>query len=416
MNGLVEAADPSRIAVVADRSLTYGDLSADLFNYRNAATSGAVVNLVPKSAEQTIAGLVALDGWAREVHLIGSELTPPADHVDLAPAAGGELGSNSPQHGIDDQNHDEETGWVLYTSGTTGQPKPVRHTMASLMRTVSHSTRSSQLRWGLLYDSTRMAGLQVVLQSLATGATLVAPPAEAALAERIRDLTSEGVTALSGTPTLWRRILQLPTDGLELQQVTLGGEIADQAILNALRSRFPAARIAHIFASTETGAAFSVTDGKAGFPIEYLTDAPHGIRLRVQDGRLLVHSPRVSLADADGFVDTGDAVEVVADRVLFRGRVSGVVNVGGSSVWPERVEDILRNHPEVSDAVVAGKENPLAGNVLVASVVLKPGADPKATKKDLRAWVRERAPGSHVPATIKVVDDLALGSTGKVQR
>ncbi len=86
-------------------------------------------------------------------------------------------------------------------------------------------------------------------------------------------LVESGANAVSATPSLWRQILQLPVSaGWDLKQITLGGEIADQRVLDALTSAFPGARIVHVFASTETGAAFSVKDGREGFPVTYLTD------------------------------------------------------------------------------------------------------------------------------------------------
>ena len=81
----------------------------------------------------------------------------------------------------------------------------------------------------------------------------------------------EGVNAMSATPTLWRKILMSDASrSLALRSITLGGEIADQQVLSTLASTYPSARIRHIYASTEAGTGFSVTDGKAGFPVSFL--------------------------------------------------------------------------------------------------------------------------------------------------
>ncbi len=149
-------------------------------------------------------------------------------------------------------------------------------------------------------------------------------------------------------------------------------------ILDALAQRYPDARIVHVFASTETGAAFSVRDGRAGFPVSYLSEPPRGIELEIREGILHVRSPGVSTAGADGFASTGDIVEVVDDRVFFRGRASGVVNVGGTNVFPEQVEHLLRTHPDVRDALVTSVANALAGNLLVAQVVASDAVDAAA--------------------------------------
>jgi acyl-coenzyme A synthetase/AMP-(fatty) acid ligase len=380
--------------------LSHDDLRADALDLRSRVDRGGILHLRTDDAAVIAAAVVSLDGWAAEVHLVPSGL---------------ELDAQASEE-VDDG--DVLTRWVLYTSGTTGTPKAIAHTLASLSRTVVRDGGSvSSMVWGLLYDPNRMAGIQVVLQSVLSGARLVAPSLADPLGERIAALAAGGVDALSATPTLWRRILQLPnSERLDLRQITLGGEIADQPVLDALRHRYPQARIVHVFASTETGAAFSVSDGRAGFPLSYLTEAPRGIALEIRDGILHVHSPGASVAGPDGFASTGDIVEVVGDRVVFRGRASGVVNVGGANVWPEEVENLLRTHPAVVDAVVTATPNPLAGNLLVARVVAAPDAERAGLGKQLRVFVREHAPSTHVPATVKVVDELETSTAGKAVR
>lgn len=391
---------PGAAVESASHRLTSDDLAADALDFRSQVERGGVLRLRSDDAAVIAAAVVALDGWAGEVHLVPSGLD-----VDV-PESSTVSGDAEP------------TRWVLYTSGTTGVPKPIAHTLASLSRTVVRDGNDvSSMVWGLLYDPNRMAGIQVVLQSLLSGARLVAPALSDPLGQRIAALAAGGVDALSATPTLWRRILQLPGSAeLELRQITLGGEIADQPVLDALRHRYPHARIVHVFASTETGAAFSVSDGRAGFPVSYLRDAPRGISLEIREGILHVHSPGASVAGPDGFASTGDIVEIVDDRVVFRGRASGVVNVGGANVWPEEVEQLLRSHPDVADAVVTATPNPLAGNLLVARVVAAPDAETAGLGKTLRSFVRDRAPSTHVPATVKVVDQLETSASGKAVR
>ncbi len=99
------------------------------------------------------------------------------------------------------------------------------HDLALLSRTVSRMPASGGARWGLLYDPTRFAGMQVVLQALLGGGTLIAPDTAAPLSEQVAFLASRGCTHLSATPTLWRRLLMVPGHAeLSLRQATLGGD------------------------------------------------------------------------------------------------------------------------------------------------------------------------------------------------
>lgn len=391
-------------------------LRRDPFALRERVAREAEVALLTTDAALVAAALRALDGWAGVVHLVpgdaaGAVLTPALDVIGTDDVR---LGTGADT----DVTPLTTTRWVVYTSGTTGTPKAITHSLDSLTRTINPAAARTELVWGLLYDPNRMAGLQVLLQCLVTGSSLVAPDTHEPLRRRVERLVAAGVTALSATPTLWRQILQLPqAASWPLRQITLGGEIADQAVLTGLARTYPDARIVHVFASTETGAAFSVRDGRAGFPRDYLTDPPRGVTLDVRDGILFVHSPGVSAAGDDGFASTGDRVEIVDDRVLFRGRQTGVVNVGGSNVWPEEVETLLRDHPDVAEAAVEARANAMVGNMLVATVVLTAGADPETTGKTIRSWVRKHAAAtSHVPATIRVVEVIETSPAGKVKR
>ena len=112
------------------------------------------------------------------------------------------------------------------------------------------------------------------------------------------------------------------------QYVRLSGEIADQAILDQSRGGVPGCRIAHAFASTEAGVAFEVSDGLAGFPAELIGMRRDGVEMKVEDGTLRIRSPRNAARylgagapsrDADGFVDTGDLVELQRRALLLPG-------------------------------------------------------------------------------------------------
>ncbi|QTE29865.1 AMP-binding protein [Pengzhenrongella sicca] len=396
------------------RTWTRAALAADPLGARTKVALGSKVAVQTDSAAVVIAAVLALDGWAGAVHLLPpglrTELPPEVVRLDL------ELSDRPAGAVVGLPGSRVETRWVLYTSGTTGLPTSVEHSLASLTRTVRSTERTRSMVWGLLYNPTRMAGLQVLLQVLSSGALLVAPDPAARLSAKVAWMRDRSVTALSATPTLWRQMLQSgATHGWALTQLTLGGEIADQKVLDALAAEFPGARVTHVFASTETGAAFGVRDGLAGFPASYLEVAPGGIRLRIVEGILQVHSPAASVAGPDGFASTGDVVEVSGDRVLFRGRSSGIVNVGGSKVWPEDVERLLRTHPHVLDAVVSARVNAFTGSILVATIVPGPGA-PGDLAKTIRAWVKTRAPGHHVPAIVTAVPALAVSSAGKAER
>jgi acyl-coenzyme A synthetase/AMP-(fatty) acid ligase len=409
---------------IRDRSVTvtHAQLHSDAFGLRTHVPLGAAVALRGRRARTVAAAVLALEGWASRVDLLGPvEDTPEdADRVLIDDTLTSD--PTTPASGTvlpDGAGSETPTVWRLFTSGTTGAPKAIDHSLASLTRTVQRSRGdvTPGRTWGLVYEPTRLAGMQVLLQSLTNGDLLLDAASEEPLPERLRWLAEQQVDSLSATPTLWRQVLQSADPAsLPLRQITLGGEIADQLVLDALARAFPDARITHIFASTETGAAFAVNDGREGFPLSYLSDPPRGVRLEVRDGILFVEAPGTSAAGPDGFASTGDLVEVTDDRVIFLGRASGVVNVGGVKVAPEQVEAVLRAHPDVLDAVVRSRRNAFSGSILVADVVVAPDAPRENLSARLRAHVAAQLPSAHVPASVKVVPELSTSVTGKAGR
>jgi len=385
---------PTFTLVVGESSLSRDVLETASRELKLSAPRGGVIRVDDGSTEQVIHAILALEDHSRRIELVPEGLT-------LAPLD------------AEPQTFDSPTEWVIYTSGTSGEPKAVQHTLESLSRAVR--SVDGPRTWGLVYDPHRLAGLAVVLQALATESTLVDVRA-GKITEKVDAMREAGVTALSATPTLWRQMLQTGrTSGWALERITLGGEVSDQRTLDALAAEFPQARITHIFAASETGVAFAVGDGREGFPLAYLDSPPRGVALDIRDDILWVHSPNSSVAGADGFASTEDVVNVTDDRVLFVGRSSGMVNVGGSKVFPEQVESLIREHPAIADALVYAKSNPFSGSILLAKVIVLAGAE-GIQAAEIRRWVASRVPNHMVPAQIEIVDELPRSDNGKVVR
>lgn len=302
---------------------------------------------------------------------------------------------------------------LLPTSGTTGVPKLIRHGLDRLCGRL-RGTGDQDARWLLTYEPASFAGLQVILTALAAGAELVAAPGEGA-AGLARAAVAARVTRISGTPSFWRAFLMAVGAVLPpLASITLGGEAADQPLLDRLAAAFPGASLRHVYASTEAGSLFAVADGRAGFPAVWLDSGIDGVRLRIADGLLQVESPRAMLGKG-GWIDTGDRVTVVGERVLFAGRADGRVNVGGVKVSAEEAEALILAVPLVADALVTAVPNPITGHILTAAVVPVAGAGPAAVRAGVRDAVAGLVPAAR-PRVVTLVDMIPLDSTGKKRR
>lgn len=331
-----------------------------------------------------------------------------------------------------DRTAQYQTKWILLTSGTTGLPKMVVHTLLSLAGAIPHSSSPTRgVIWSTFYDIRRYGGLQIFLRAILTGTSLVLSSAQESTVDFLARAGSHGVTHISGTPSHWRRaLMSQAAKRISPEYVRLSGEIADQAILNQLQLAYPQARVAHAFATTEAGLAFEVNDGVAGFPANVIEHTP-GVEMKVEDGSLRIRSSRTAtcylgdhapvLRGVDGFVDTCDLIELRDSRYHFVGRRDGMINVGGLKVYPEEVEAVINRHPAVLMSLVKTKKNPVTGALVVADVVLKAvpqviNNDVKGLQHDILSLCRDALSSYKVPATINFVPALAVAESGKLIR
>jgi len=321
------------------------------------------------------------------------------------------------------------TSWLLLTSGTSGIPKIVRHDLDTLISAFATAPADHTV-WSTFYDIRRYGGMQILLRALVGGGSIVLSDAGEPLAGYLARVAEHRVTHISGTPSHWRRaIMSADTNVIQPRYVRMSGEIADQAIIDALKSAFPSASVAHAYASTEAGVGFPVDDGREGFPAAYLDAPKNGVALKVADGTLRLKSAGTAkgyvgeapgpLLDNEGFVDSGDVIEQRGDRCYFAGRRGGIINVGGLKVHPEEVEAVLNRHAAVSMSLVKARKSPITGAVVVADVVLDGQAgsqDQDALKASLIAHCKASLPAHKVPALIKIVPAIAVGQAGKLAR
>lgn len=393
--------------------------------------------------------LIELDGVARRIVLCPPDVP---DHQVAEVAAIAKVGvvvtdGTRPGPGIRDVRHVMcdprtfvptsareghcRTEWILLTSGTTGRPKLVAHTLASLADAIrSGGTAGGDAVWSTFYDIRRYGGLQVLLRALISGGSLILSGAGEPTGAFLGRAGANGLTHISGTPSHWRRALMSgEAHRISPRYVRLSGEIADQAILDRLKAFYPRGEVAHAFASTEAGVAFDVRDGLTGFPAELIRREGAAIEMRVLDGSLRIRSTRTAsryldddanpVVDEAGFVDTGDMVELRGDRYHFIGRREGIINVGGQKVHPEEVEAIINRHLAVQMSLVKARRNPITGSIVVADIVMKAPVehvDTERVKDEILHLCRSTLTPHKVPARIRFVPSLDVSASGKLAR
>jgi acyl-CoA synthetase (AMP-forming)/AMP-acid ligase II len=334
-------------------------------------------------------------------------------------------------HAVDDA----DDALVLFTSGTTGRPKPVAISHGVVAERLAfyaapvdpHAPAVLDMMSAPIFHIGGTLGLLIGLRS---GRTVVMLPRFTAAAW-LEAVERHRVSQTFIAPTMLQRILDHPDfarrDLSSLRQISYGAAAAPVALVERALDALPGVDFVNVFGQTETLGAYAALGaedhrarrklGSAGRPFP-------GVELRVVDvvtegdcatgavGQVWVRGAQNVTTD---WLRTGDLAFLDDDGYLHPvGRMSDTINRGGEKFGPIEVEEVLRSHPAVRDAGVCGVPDPELGQRVAAVVVTVNGeaVDPD----DLRSFAAERLARYKLPERIVFADDLPYSNLGKVSR
>ena len=334
---------------------------------------------------------------------------------------------------------------ILYTSGTTGQPKGAELTHAGLVRNAELTARTllkngpDDVMMGCL-PLFHVFGLTCGLNATVAAANTLTLLPRFDPAKALAIIGRDAVTIFEGVPTMYAAILHLP-DADPAMAATLrvcisGGASLPVEVLRGFEEKF-GCMILEGYGLSETSpvASFNLPDierkpGSIGVPIE-------GVQMRVvgddgqpvpagEIGEIAIRGHNVmkgywnkpeATAEAitDGWFRTGDMAKVDSDGYYYIvDRKKDLIIRGGYNVYPREIEEVLHEHPAVAEVAVIGIPHPELGEEVAAAVALKP--DATATPEELRAFARDKMAAYKYPRQIWLVDTLPKGPTGKILR
>lgn len=335
--------------------------------------------------------------------------------------------------------HPDDDQLVLFTSGTTGEPKGVRLTAGNLVASATASAFRLGVdpadRWLCCLPTYHMGGFAPLVRSVLYGTTVVVQrefePAATADA-----LVEYGVTGLSLVPTLLDRLLDEGWEPPEqLGTVLLGGAPASQALLD--RCEAADVPVYPTYGTTETASGIATATPAQAFANEGTVGQPHvnmdvtivdgdGIPCDAgQEGEIVVDGPAVT----PGYLDPATTAEAFGEyglhtgdvgyrdsegRLWITGRADDRIVTGGETVDPAAVTAVLREHPDVQAAAVVGVADPEWGERVAALVV--PETDVDLDAAAVEAHCREELAGFKLPRTIAFADRLPRTASGTVDR
>jgi long-chain acyl-CoA synthetase len=313
-------------------------------------------------------------------------------------------------------------GLVLFSSGTSGEPKAAVHDVVPLLAKYRTPRPAWRTVTFLLFD--HIGGINTIFHTLSNGATLITveertPDAVCAVIEQAK------AEVLPASPTFLRLLLlSAAQDRFDLSSVKVvnyGTEPMSESTLQPLQEAFPNAKLLQSYGLAEVGILRSRSKSNDSV---WMKLGGEGVETRVVEGILQIKSVSTMLGylnapspfTEDGWFVTGDAVEVDGDYLRILGRRSEMINVGGEKVYPSEVEEVIESMDNVAAATVYGQANPLMGNIVCARVALLEPEDEGKFAIRLKRYCRERLPSYQVPVKVEVVGREMIGERYKKLR
>jgi acyl-CoA synthetase (AMP-forming)/AMP-acid ligase II len=315
-------------------------------------------------------------------------------------------------------------GLILFTSGSTGKNKASLHRMDRLIdKVLDRAAQPYRSLVFLMFD--HIGGMNTLLYALLHGGTAVFVHDRSA-DSICRTIEHHRVQVLPTTPTFLNMLLLAGAssdhDLSSLELVTYGTEPMLPATLSALNRALPGVRCKQTYGLTEAGIlpTRSETDGSVWMKV-----GGAGFETRIVDGVLWLRTRTAMLGylnapspfDEEGWLNTGDRVEVRGDYLRVLGRDSEVISVGGEKLYPADVENVILSLPNIADVLVSARSNAIVGQVVVATVRLVEPEDATQIERRVRAHCKAVLPAYKVPAVVLVsATSLAGGRFKKIRK
>ena len=299
-------------------------------------------------------------------------------------------------------------GLVLFSSGSTGKSKAAVHDVMPLLekfRVPRHSLRTISF---LIYD--HIGGMNTMLYTLSNGGCLVTVP-DRSPDTVLRAVDTYRVQLLPTSPTFLNLVLiseaykRYKLDSLET--VTYGTEPMPESTLKRLHQLFPQIRLLQTYGLSEIGILRSKSKSSDSLWVKI---GGEGFETKIKNGTLHIRAQSAMLGylnapspfTEDGWMNTGDQVEVDGEYMRFLGRQSDIINVGGEKVYPAEVESVIQEMDNVAEATVFGEKNLLTGNIVCVKVTLARDEDHRQFTAKLKNFCRQRLQPYKVPIRVIV--------------
>jgi acyl-CoA synthetase (AMP-forming)/AMP-acid ligase II len=313
-------------------------------------------------------------------------------------------------------------GLILFSSGTTGEPKVIVHDFEKLL--TKHRSANKRLRTLAFLMFDHIAGIDTLFYVLFSGGTLIFSKERSV--NCICDLIEKyKVEVLPTSPTFLNLLVISKEyknyDLTSLKIITFGSEVMPKYLLEKLKSIFCNVKIIQKYGISELGSPPSKSKNDNLLWIKMDSDQ---FRVKIVDGILFVKAETAMLGylnapnpfTYDGWFNTGDKVEVDGEYLKILGRESDIINVGGEKVYPAEVENIIGEIHNVAEVAVYGEKNQIMGNIVCARIKLLKEEDKKIFIRRLKKYCSSKLEIYKVPVKVKITVDKLYSTRFKKKR
>lgn len=307
----------------------------------------------------------------------------------------------------------QHPGLIVFSSGSSGLPKGILQDCENVMKKFVTERKGWRTVLFLLMD--HFGGFNTLMSSFAYGGMGVC------LADRMPETVCQAVEAsqadlLPTTPTFINFLIASRCyntyDLSSVQMITYGTEVMAAATLKKVHEIFPNAQVKQTYGLSELGVLRSKSESDESVWVRIGGD---GFEVKIKDGTLWIRSEANMVGylnapdpfDAEGWMNTGDLVEVKGEYMRILGRKSDMINVGGQKVFPVEVENVLLEDENIAEVSVFGKAHPVMGNVVHAKVTLLEPEDHDSLILRLRKLCLAHLAKYKIPVKFMVIENDA---------
>lgn len=438
------ATSKDELAIVYGNSKhTYGDLNALIVRYYNDLSkiikAGAVVSIESDYNVYSIALFLALfknknivvpittqikEDVLQKQNVARCDYTIALNYDKLQIK---ELVKNNKEEYQIIQNLKKEgsSGLILFSSGTTGEPKAMIHNLDNLIDSY-RDKKSKKLIFLIFLMFDHIGGINTLLNCLSMGVTMVFP------VNRNPDyvcsiIEKHRVNILPASPTFLNLILiseaHKKYNLSSIRLITYGTEPMPETLLKNLKEAFPRVKFLQTFGTSETG--ITQTSSKSSTSTLIKIDDPN-TEYKIVDSELWLRSKTQILGylnfnmdrfTEDGWFKTGDLVRKSGDDYIkIIGRRTEMINVGGEKVLPSEVESILFQIPEIKDCIAFAESNPITGQMVAVKVLLEKEMKTSEIKRIIVNYCKDKLERYKIPAKVIIMKESEYTSRFKKKR